>query len=173
MQPHYGFVVDIRLSETPESGTKETPYSEKLIDDSQVQKELKIPDEGWLTLGGEQRAAHFEVLKAASITKENNLDETKTGKLLYLTTPAYFKDGWRSEDKSNLLANPIAAAINRYLPIGGWYLNPGNANGESKYTRRCVPAGSTYFFDEPVTVTQPLTAYGWQIGYGIAYAGEW
>jgi hypothetical protein len=42
-----------------------------------------------------------------------------------------------------------------------------------KAIRRCVPAGSIYFFDKSVSVIQPLTEYGWQIGYGIAYAGEW
>ena len=173
MQPGYGLVVDIQLSETSEGGSKGTPYSEKLIENSRVQEELKLPEEGWLTLGGEQRAAHFEVLKASSIAEENSLENMKAGRLLYLATPAYFKGGWQPEDKSILPDNPISAAINRYLPIGGWYLNPGNAGGESKYTRRCVPAGSIYFFERSVTVTQPLTEYGWQIGYGIAYAGVW
>src|SRR6266516_808756 len=93
--------------------------------------------------------------------------------LLYFATPAYFKNGWLPATPDILPAEPITATMNRYQPIGGWLLNLENAGGASKITRRCIPAGSVYFFDQAVSVTHPLTEYGWQIGYGIAYTGEY
>jgi CRISPR-associated protein Cmr3 len=158
----YGFVIDIRLSEEGNPG--------KFIDDSKTQKDLGLPDAGWLTLGGEQRAAHFTVL---GLTPQNgSIDAQQPGKRVYLTTPAYFIKGWQPPVGSFIPEHKlIAAAVNNPVSIGGWQLNPNDAGGKSKTTRRCVPAGSVYFFDEPVTVRQPLTQYGWQIGYGIAYTG--
>jgi CRISPR-associated protein Cmr3 len=168
----YGFVVDIRLAQS--SGSNEATTSPAMsIDDDQTQKLLRLPDQGWITLGGERRAAHFEVLKSSDTMQRGDIEQAQRGNLLYLATPAAFKGGWRPEQWSASLTNPIAAAINRYQSIGGWSLRPGDSGGENKSIRRCVPAGSVYFFDKSVTVTQPLTDYGWQIGYGIAYAGEW
>jgi CRISPR-associated protein Cmr3 len=172
MQPHYGFVVDIELGEE-QYGDSELPHLEQLTGGLGTPPELAFLNEGWLTLGGEQRAARFEVLKPESIAEEQGISQTTSGRLLYFATPAYFKNGWLPVTPDILPAEPITAAINGYQPIGGWLLNPGNAGGASKITRRCIPAGSVYFFDKSVTVTQPLTEYGWQIGYGIAYTGEW
>ncbi len=172
MQPHYGFVVDIELGEE-KYGDSELPHPEQRTDGLGTPPELAFLKEGWLTLGGEQRAAHFEVLKPESIAEEQGISQTTPGRVLYFATPAYLKNGWLPATSDILPAEPITAAINRYQPIGGWLLNPGNAGGASKITRRCIPAGSVYFFDSPVTVTQPLSEYGWQIGYGITYIGEY
>ncbi len=162
----YGFVADMRLA-------RKSAHQE-FTDDSQTQKELGLPTSGWLTLGGEQRAAHFTVLDTEPADQHNSLEQSKLGRFVYLATPAHFIGGWRPPenrfDSSNKL---IAAAINRAESIGGWELNPHHAGGKGKTTRRCVPAGSVYFFDKPVSVTQPLTEYGWQIGYGIAYTGDY
>jgi CRISPR-associated protein Cmr3 len=162
----YGFVVDIRLARKGDQ--------QEFTDDSQTQKELGLPSSGWLTLGGEQRAAHFTVLETEITDQYNNVEQSKLGRFVYLATPAHFTDGWRPPanrfDSSNKLR---AAAINRAESIGGWELNPHHAGGKGKTTRRCIPAGSVYFFDKPVSVTQPLTEYGWQIGYGIAYTGDY
>jgi CRISPR-associated protein Cmr3 len=160
MEPGYGFIVDIRLSE------ENNP--DKLADDSKTQEDLGLPNKGWLTLGGEQRAAHFTVLGITSQKVQ------LPGKRVYLATPAYFTKGWQPQAGSFTLDHKlIAAAVNNPVSIGGWQLNSNNAGGNSKTTRRCVPAGSVYYFDKPVSVTQPLTEYGWQIGYGIAYTGEY
>ncbi len=162
----YGFVVDVRLAQ------KGSPH--EFIDDKQTERELGLPPTGWLTLGGEQRAAHFTVLDTEATDLQNGVEEVPSGRCVYLATPAYFTSGWRPPvgrlDPSSRL---IAAAINRAEPIGGWELNPGHAGGKGKTTRRCVPAGSVYFFDTPIPITQPFTEYGWQIGYGIAYTGDY
>jgi CRISPR-associated protein Cmr3 len=162
MEARYGFVVDIRLSE--ESNPVE------FSDDSKTQKSLGLPDEGWMILGGEQRAAHFTVLGITP--QKESIEAQQPGKRIYLATPAYFFKGWQPPMENFTPEHKlIAAAVNKPVSIGGWQLNPNDAGGKSKTTRRCVPAGSVYFFDEPVTLRQPLTQYGWQIGYGIAYTG--
>jgi CRISPR-associated protein Cmr3 len=169
MKPGYGFVLDVRLGQSS-GASLATNSAEVLVDDDQTQQRLRLPDHGWITLGGERRAAHFEVLPSP---QPSDLEQAKRGNLLYLAAPAALAGGWQPEQWIAPLTRPVAAAINRYQSIGGWLLTPKDSGGESKPMRRCVPAGSVYFFDRAVTVTRPLTDYGWQIGYGIAYAGEW
>jgi len=95
------------------------------------------------------------------------------GSLLYLATPAAFGDGWRPKQWPANLSEPIAAAIPRYQPIGGWKLNPENSGGSNKCMRRCVPAGSVYFFDGSFDIPCTFTEYSKEIGYGITVKGEW
>ncbi len=170
MKPGYGFVVDIRVSQSLQNGTA-TVHSEEMEDDSQTQQLLRIPDSGWITLGGERRAARFAVLPSSDLVEQGTIEQASKGNLIYLATPAAFAGGWQPGQWPTS-TRPLAAAIHRYQLIGGWSLRPGDSGGENKSIRRCVPAGSIYFFDTSVTVTPSLTEYGWQIGYGIAYAGE-
>lgn len=170
MQPGCGFVIDIALGEEQYRAAEMPPAYEQQGDASHALAFLKT---GWLTLGGEQRAAHFTVLTPQESAVEDSIGHTKSGNLLYFATPAYFKQGWLPQDSALFPGRLITAAINHYQPIGGWYLTPQNAGGGGKIMRRCVPAGSIYFFDEKMTVNRPLTEYGWQIGYGITYTGEW
>jgi CRISPR-associated protein Cmr3 len=152
----YGFVVDISLDGE---------------DDKVVQKKLNLPDYGWITLGGERRAAYFEVIHSKP-TDEAQEKHTE-GDLLYLATPAALDGGWQPAEWPTE-HKPIAASIPRYQPIGGWQLKPGSYNnGTNKVMRRCVPAGSVYFFDKNISLDQPLTNYGKEIGYGITYIGGW
>ncbi len=155
----YGFVVDVGLDGNA---------------DGDVQKTLKLPEQGWITLGGERRAAYFRVIHpTANHTGESAPERQTKTNLLYLATPAALDDGWQPA-KWPTEHEPITASITRYLPIGGWQLKPGSyKNGENKVMRRCVPAGSVYFFNETITNPQHLTDYGPQIGYGITYTGEW
>jgi CRISPR-associated protein Cmr3 len=162
MCPNYGFVLDIRLSTKPDNND--------FIDDIQTQKELRLPSEGWVTLGGERRAARFEVIAPSTYEQGITVEGSKKGTLLYIATPTYFKEGWQPTSWPNSI-NPIAAVVDRYKPIGGWLLSPGNSGGTQKLVRRCVPEGSVYFFDQ--SISQPLTDFGSHIGYGIVYAGEW
>ena len=170
MQPSYGFVIDIAFGEQQYGDHAVSPEHEHHAD---VSQELSFLNTGWMTLGGEQRAAHFTVLTPQDIVEEGGISQMQPGNLLYFATPSYFEQGWLPHDSKVLSAQPITAAINRYQPIGGWYLNPQNAGGGGKIMRRCVPAGSVYFFDQKIVVNRPLTDYGWQIGYGITYTGEW
>lgn len=166
MQQHYGFVVDIEFGETA-YGESELPQTEKW----ETPQELVALREGWMTLGGEQRAAHFTVLHPDEMDAEPGISRTGKGNLLYFATPAYFQGGWRPKTANLLPGGLIAASIERYQGIGGWQLEQKSARGASKSTRRCVPAGGVYYFDHEISVAQPLTEYGWQIGYGITYTG--
>lgn len=165
MQPGYGFVVDVRLAdETSPEG---------LLPDEQTRKALNLQarDQGWAVLGGEQRAASYKII-GESAPPPHQATHLGHSTLLYLATPAALKKGWQPEAWPADLA-PIAAAIPRYQSIGGWKLHPGHSGGDNKSMRRCVPAGSVYFFDREVPANRPLTDIGWQIGYGIAYTGEY
>ena len=163
----YGFVVDIRLWETtPEEPTT----SNSFVSDEQTQRLFRLPDQGWMILGGERRAAFFEVISPATDAQEAP-EQRLAGNLLYLATPAAFTRGWQPQVWP--IAEPIAVAMERYQSIGGWQLAPNSHGGMSKTLRRCVPAGSVYFFDTPVQRIQPFTDYGGQIGYGITYSGEY
>lgn len=173
----YGFVVDVHLAQPAESN--ESATSEHFIDDSQTRELLNLPEKGWVTLGGERRAAYFEIIDSPDASETNHLEHAKQGKMLYLATPAGFKEGWKPvnwqpEAWRQPLPRPVAVAIDHYQSIGGWLLTPGSSSGGGdKPILRCVPAGSVYFFDQSVTMTRPFTDHGWQIGYGIAYTGEW
>jgi len=155
----YGFVVDIGLNPPSDQG---------------IQKTLHLPNSGWITLGGERRAAYFEVIHSTTNDTGEFAPERQTkGNLLYLATPASLDRGWQPEVWPTE-HQPITASITRYQSIGGWKLNPGRYNdGENKVMHRCVPAGSVYFFNEEITLRQPLTDHGQEIGYGIAYIGQW
>lgn len=174
MQQHYGFVVDIELGNEDDGGS-ELPSGKPLAHTWEKPPELAFLEEGWLTLGGEQRAAYFKVLRETDCVEEAGISQTRPGNVLYFATPAYFKNGWLPADPDLFQRKPLAAALNPYQPIGGWLLTPGSAGGASKLTRRCIPAGSVYYFDKAgeVKAEQPLTEYGWQIGYGLAYTGEY
>jgi CRISPR-associated protein Cmr3 len=158
----YGFIVDIRLQQTTIPG--------QFVADEQTQRLLRLPDEGWMILGGERRAARFEMIFPSSNTVAA-LEQRSAGNLLYLATPAAFAQGWQPQTWPTL--EPIAVAMERYQPIGGWQLHPGHNGGKSKTLRRCVPAGSMYFFNSSVPKICPFTDYGSQIGYGITYAGDY
>lgn len=166
----YGFVVDIRIAQQPFSST--IAYPEPLVDDAQTQQMLRLDNDGWVTLGGERRAARFEVIESAEAEQQADFGLPAKGKLLYLLTPAAFDRGWEPASWGNW-DEPVAVAMERYQPIGGWLLNLDNAGGRNKTQRRCVPAGSVYFFKESVSSIIPFTNYGQAIGYGITFAGEW
>jgi len=166
----YGFVVDIRLLAADVRSQKNAAHRQ-FIDDGETQRLLRLPDHGWLLLGGERKAAYFEVIAPASI--EHSSEPARSGNLLYFATPAALARGWQPAAWANPLSRPVAIASERFQPIGGWQLTPGSGGGRSKVTRRCVPAGSVYFFRSPVQMPPFLTDYGWQIGYGIIYTGEY
>lgn len=164
MKPGYGFVIDIRI--TDESNPA------MFIDDNDTQKTIRLPISGWTTLGGEQRASSFKVL-GTSTPLHRKSKHTGKGLLIYLATPAPFKAGWKPDKWPTPLPAAIAAVIPRYHSIGGWKLRPENSGGNNKSMRRCVPAGSVYFFDRFVDAPLALSDYDMEIGYGITATGEW
>lgn len=135
---------------------------------------------GILLLGGEGKQALVEkvTVKPASIASAS----TSRFKM-YLTTPAYFEEGWKPSDWKKFFKGDVtltAAAINRYETIGGFNW-AGDANGQSAHrpARRFVPAGSVYYFEGLPQFTEnqrAVTDFGAQIGFGqtiIKEIKEW
>lgn len=126
---------------------------------------LKLPDEGWLALGGEARAARFRKVKSEDIS----LPDVQGRFSLYFATPAYIESGWWP----NVEARLVAAAVKRPQLIGGWDL----AAQEPKAIRRYVPAGSVYFYesDTPWSPARSVTDDEDEacIGFGQVFVGRW
>ncbi|HLI05879.1 MAG TPA: type III-B CRISPR module-associated protein Cmr3 [Ktedonobacteraceae bacterium] len=164
----YGFLIDIRLTDEKDQ--------KRLLPDDQTRNllNLRARDQGWVVLGGEQRAASYHIIGQSPPFPQSSHQVAHSGirSQLYLATPAVLNKGWQPASWPTGVA-PIAAAIPRYQSVGGWKLQPGHSGGENKAMQRCVPAGSVYFFDSPVSLLDPLTNYGQEIGYGITIAGEW
>jgi CRISPR-associated protein Cmr3 len=165
MKEEYGFLITIYIAKD------QNPYEKDELATQIIYNALK--KSGWVTMGGEQRAAHFEIRVDAAHAFRSK------GNLLYLATPAVLSRGWKPAQWTTQTA-PIAAAISRYQLIGGWKLDGLNSGGgDQKSLRRCVPAGSVYFFDQPSTLPSPIGDHQegnnnpTYIGYGITVIGDW
>lgn len=172
MKPGYGLVAEFELGAATEPGTSSFPVG-RIVAVDELRAVLRLPEEGWCQLGGERRIAHYQALPdpSANAGQDGQVSERT---LLYFAAPAYFSGGWRPESwvKTFGVAS-VAAAITHIERIGGWSLDPHSARGTAKALRRCVPAGSVYFFDCPLTAPGPYSEYGREIGYGYALKGGW
>lgn len=113
-----------------------------------------LPNIGTLSLGGDQRAANFELinLKLPEINTEK-IEQEKEFKLI-LNVPAIFKNGWIPDlvekDGENYILNYkdckaklVCASINGYETLSGWNM----VDNLPKTAMKTVPAGSVYWFD--------------------------
>ncbi len=138
-------------------------------------------EEGFLQLGGEARAAYYEVTK-----QDLDLSIPPSGPLpkrfkVVLLTPAWFSGGWRPENENwgaffKGSVRLISAVIPRYQAMGGAYASHQQTKGIQRPMRRFVPAGSVYFFEcdssvswahKPFTETPPGEGDYGQIGFGF------
>lgn len=140
-------------------------------------KALCLPQQGYLALGGEARAAHFW-----TAGQPQNFPEQKCSQgekfIVYFATPTYFENGWlpKNKDWSPFFGSQvklIAAAVGRPALIGGWDLKKRGP----KPIRRYVPAGSVYYFEAsngPITLKTPVTDNNDEarIGFGQAFIGH-
>ncbi|WP_052889894.1 type III-B CRISPR module-associated Cmr3 family protein [Thermogemmatispora carboxidivorans] len=176
LRPGYGFMVNLRLAQTAD------PLSDQLLPDEQTASLLRLPlppAHFAHTLGGESRPVTVWLIdpqatpvRAAAPQTPDHLSGQRL--LLYLATPAIFGKGWQPERWPADLGAPIAAAIGGYQWIGGWQMNPSHHGGQSKMARRCVPAGSVYFFDKKTDGDlYQLTDIGKERGYGTILKGAW
>lgn len=108
-----------------------------------------FPKTGTLRLGGDGRAAGFEVLPTLSLLPSIKAKETRI-KLL-LTSPALFKNGSQLPNvKDGRVyfdggsARVVSASIPRHHVISGWDL----ANWQPKPAERVVPTGAVYWLDD-------------------------
>lgn len=140
-----------------------------------------LPKEGFLSLGGESRAAYFRQIEegddipnplgGTAMGNLNNelityLVHTKSKRFkLYLLTPAIFGNGWLPDgiDETNYKWEPIkgvsvtlkAAAVGKAQPVGGWNL----VKKAPRTLLRAVPAGSVYYFEADKELDEPNVRY--------------
>ncbi len=154
------------------------------VDDSHMQTKVQLPEDGLLSIGGENRAARYAI---ADYTPLQNPWPApgKDGKRvkLYFATPAWFAGGWTTVDWVNYLSGAnlrlVAAAVRRALSIGGARVDTESQKGNiQKAMHRYVPAGSVFYFEAegPIGYTggrvTDLPEDG-QIGFGQVLVGTW
>jgi len=143
---------------------------------------------GFLQLGGEARAAYYEVQQVASDPIPIPPNPLPRRFKVVLLTPAWFSGGWQPQGGSwgqffSGSVRLVASIIPRYQPIGGAYVDDRRRREAfQKPMRRFVPTGSVYFFEHDGTASwtgMPFTetpsgegSYG-QIGFGACAIGEW
>ncbi len=133
---------------------------------------------GYLRIGGESRAAHFELLNNYPLPENHTRGNLK----VVLLTPAYFDGGWQpTAGWSQWMGGGslVSAIVGKPMAISGWDV----ANKRSKPLRHYVPVGSVYYFenarytDEPFTQTPanrgyPEPDFG-AMGFGCVAVGSW
>lgn len=126
---------------------------------------------GVMALGGESRAARWEVIDAEPPAPLAPLH----GRFkVVLLTPALFTKGWEAENWDSFFSGHVelrAAAVGAPESISGWDI----ARRRPKAARPVVPVGSVYFFEsrEPVTFRGAFTDANAHLGFGQIATGGW
>jgi CRISPR-associated protein Cmr3 len=88
-------------------------------------------------------------------------------RLLVLTSPGVFAEGWKMRG-----LHPVAAAVPAHVAFSGWDL----ARGGPKATRFAAAAGSVFYFDTPPTLSGTSLcddAEDALVGWGSYLEGIW
>jgi len=111
----------------------------------------ELTDTGLLRLGGEAKSACYFTSGFPSFADESIKSKVAMHKTfrLVLITPAVFDNGWLPDGLDadgrgkfgNCTVQLTAAAISRYVIVGGWDI----IKGKPKQAWRAVPPGSVYF----------------------------
>lgn len=133
--------------------------------------EAQWPQRGMLRLGGEMRAAQYEVLSQPADWPQR----ADGGRKLYFATPTCFDGGWRPDSWTPFFGSEpalTAATVHRHQLVGGWDM----ARRRPKPMLRYVPAGAVYYFETPIqseldTICDDEAAG--RIGFGAYFIGRW
>jgi CRISPR-associated protein Cmr3 len=140
--------------------------------------------QGFLQVGGDARAARYEVIDPLPSLPMQLPQQFK----VVLLTPAWFTDGWQPQGGNwkqffNGDVTLVSAALPRAQSIGGAFADDQRRTGNFQKTmRRFIPAGSVFFFEsdgavtrsgKPFTETPPNEGDFGQIGFGAAIVTEW
>ena len=122
--------------------------------------EGKLPNTGWLRLGGDGRGASYTNVSqglnfdlALSEAAWSRIQKTQKFKLI-TRSPGQFSQGWLPEgvkecgndlilEWRDIRARLICASVPRYTVISGWNL----AEWKPKIAQRAVPTGTVYWFE--------------------------
>lgn len=171
-EPHLG--IQLSPSRTSITGKIYTVVFNRLEDQAGILVKLEsenndldtlMPNNGFLNLGGESRAAHFQRIVSEEKLPEplspgllnsqkedliSRITEQKSFKLLLLT-PAICERGWLPDgiDENNfnwtikgITLTLVAAVVDKPQPVSGWDL----VENAPRTLFRAVPAGSVYYF---------------------------
>ncbi len=146
---------------------------------------IELPESGMTKMGGEGKIVSYRQNVPLS-TIESPEIENKMFKI-FLMTPAFFENGWIPGwiDKENLIGKKdnltvklIAAALGKYIPIGGFDMK----KKIPKEMRRAVPAGSVYYFEiQKGTIAEAIEIFHLKSisefgtdreGFGVAIVGK-
>ena len=146
----------------------------------------------WVRLGGDGHMAACRVhngtpaiLDSINGDFANAIFHSKR-MILYLATPAIFKEGWQPDwsrlpDLHNWALK--AAAVGRPIPIAGWDYSKGGP----RPVYRAVPPGSVYFLEAPdgldlckvkkivekFTLSESVSDHYGRLGFGFTLVGVW
>lgn len=140
-----------------------------------------IPDRGIMKLGGEGKAASYKKVDDFSLLSTYKPCIKNRRFKLYLATPAIFRNGWLpnwlDEGLDGIKLKMIAAAVGRYVTIGGFDMK----ERKPKVMYRAVPAGSVYYFEVPEGVDEQklintfhnrrISEIEKEKGFGLAFMG--
>lgn len=148
------------------------------------------PQRGVMAVGGESRAAAFQMVH--KIPWELAPNPLPGRFKVYFATPTYFERGWLPRSWDAFFEGEVklvAAALARFVVGGGFELaapssmsgsGAGVRAGRERAARRYVPAGSVYFFEaepgarlRPDLVNGAVTDDGAEIGFGQILIGRW
>jgi CRISPR-associated protein Cmr3 len=147
------------------------------------------PEKGFVQIGGEARAAQYDVLPQPLLPLPMVSTPTQRVKIILLT-PAWFTDGWQPQGGNwakffdgGANVRLVSAALPRTQTLGGAFVDDQRRRGDFQKTmRRFVPAGSVFFFESEGLITpsnKPFTEtpggegdFG-QIGFGKAAMTSW
>ncbi|MCY4674688.1 MAG: type III-B CRISPR module-associated protein Cmr3 [Bacteroidetes bacterium] len=117
-----------------------------------------------MKFGGEGKYVEISVHNHNASFWPNVLPGIGDGRLLLLTTPAWF-DGWKPRN-----ITCIAASVSHPEGVSGWDL----AQGGPKPNRFMVPAGTVYFLPKNTHIPQSLVEHhDALVGWGHYLEGNW
>lgn len=147
-----------------------------------------LPTKGILKLGGEGKAASYEVTDNDRLTFPEPIQEVNKYRRLklYLSTPAVFLGGdgrnecipssARLKEKLGVSVRLISMIPGKPMRIGGWDM----ATGRQKPLRYAVRSGAVYFYeikdgkiDENIEMPIMISDIDSPLGLGSAFIGGW
>ena len=127
------------------------------------------PEHTTVTLGGISRLAEVAELPAGSVAWPSRPASFPGGRmLLYVATPALWRDGWRPPLPPE--ATLVAAAVGSPLPVAT--ASPKRGFFRTRTLRWAVPPGSVYLLHFPDEETAAAVASSWH-GRALAPSADW
>ncbi|MEW6006316.1 MAG: type III-B CRISPR module-associated protein Cmr3 [Stygiobacter sp.] len=169
-----------RLYEKKENGNKINSLSLLVAFDG-----LDLPEKGLIKLGAEGKAAKYSLIQdEVQVFTDDELDKINDKSfIIYLLTPALFKNGWypdfmNNELTKNLGLELVTASIGKPISLAGFDM----VKKIPKLMRKAVPGGSVFFvksnqvsFKEVYKSlnNKSISEYNRKEGLGLCFIGRY